>query len=57
MTVLDWIIVGVVALTALSGYRRGLIVTAFSLIGTLIVSLLLRLAVDVARNLRSLRYS
>ncbi|WP_435009503.1 hypothetical protein P12x_000757 [Tundrisphaera lichenicola] len=34
-----------------------LVLTAFSLIGTLIVSLLLRLAVDIARNVRSLRYA
>ena len=29
----DWIVVGVVALTALGGYRRGLIGTALSLVG------------------------
>jgi len=36
MTTLDWIIVGVVALTAVSGYRRGLVVTAFSLAGAIV---------------------
>lgn len=35
MTTLDWIIVGVVALTAASGYRRGLVVTGFSLAGAI----------------------
>lgn len=36
MTTLDWIIVGVVALTAVSGLRRGLVVTAFSLAGVIV---------------------
>jgi uncharacterized membrane protein required for colicin V production len=36
MTTLDWIIVGVVALAALSGYRRGLVVTALSLVGAIV---------------------
>jgi len=36
MTTLDWIIVGVVALAALSGYRRGLVVTSLSLAGAIV---------------------
>jgi uncharacterized membrane protein required for colicin V production len=33
---LDWIILGVIALAALGGFRRGLVVTAFSLAGIVV---------------------
>jgi uncharacterized membrane protein required for colicin V production len=36
MTTLDWVIVGVVALAALSGYRKGLVLTALSLAGVIV---------------------
>jgi uncharacterized membrane protein required for colicin V production len=34
--VLDWIILGLIALAALGGWRRGLVVTAFSLAGIVV---------------------
>jgi len=34
--VLDWIILGVIVLAALAGFRRGLVVTAFSLAGIVV---------------------
>jgi uncharacterized membrane protein required for colicin V production len=36
VTTLDWVIAGVVAVTAFSGWRRGLIGTAFSLAGVVV---------------------